>query len=75
MLEQLSDLQADTLMKTLRRSWFKLFEPPTMMICDQEGNFASDLLGADLERLGVYKRLVPKGRHVPVVEARQGFYA
>ena len=53
----IADKSPDELCRRLRHWWFKRFQPPRALICDQEGAVATDAVGCFIQRFEVIRKL------------------
>ena len=67
-LEVLPDKESGTIIRALRRGWFRMFEPPLAIMSDQESGIMSDMTAADFERCNTSRIPRPKDKHASVVE-------
>ena len=63
-----ADKHTNTLCSAMRMWWFKMFQPPKILIVDQEGGFDSYDAGIFLERCGVHRQQKPTDMHAAMVE-------
>ena len=54
------------------RWWFKIFQPPKVLIVDQEGSFGSDDAGQYLAKSAVDRKPKPPDLHATMVERHNG---
>lgn len=57
-----------TLTSTITNTWFRIFGPPTILCCDQEGGMASEATAIWAERWQVALKLRPRDAHPPIIE-------
>eukprot|EP00971_Amphidinium_carterae_P349276 6490937-Amphidinium_carterae.1 len=63
-----SSVEDSALMHVLAHEWFRIFGPPTTLVCDQEGGIMSDWAGVQLGKWGVSRMALPERTHASVVE-------
>ena len=66
-LAVVADKHTNTLCSAMRMWWFKMFQPPKILIVDQEGGFDSYDAGICLERCGVHRQQKPTDMHAAMV--------
>lgn len=59
---------SEDLLTALSRGWFKIFQPPSLIICDQEGGLSGDETAVFLERHKVQRKLKATDLHAQMVE-------
>ena len=69
----IADKSPDELCRGLRHWWFKIFQLPKTLICDQEGAVASDAVGLFLQRFEVTRKLKTTDLHATLVERHHAF--
>eukprot|EP00971_Amphidinium_carterae_P350102 6491381-Amphidinium_carterae.1 len=61
-------VEDQSLIAVLGHEWFRIFGPPTTLVCDQEGGIMSDWAGVQLSKWGVNRMALPERTHASVVE-------
>ena len=59
---------AEDLRRTLRMWWCKIFQPPPVLLVDQEGSLGSDEAGRYLTKMGMDPKPKPTDLHATTVE-------